>query len=217
MNSINVSKKKKKASRNERTMGGSSATSPRRNIAAIIFKQAASGRSIFLPIPEGILIANSIARSGYFWDYAKVTLLEMRPPVPSHLALAPLSFEPDEPFYSTSPFSLTDFPFDARRNECGIIHGGLEEKEEFGGIEKKTMRKKKTRGSVTLSSHDTSHRRISRPRPSPPLAQFAPVRKLLFGKLHNSNEFLYHLSLRFEINGKKYAPLLLAEWRKIRM
>lgn len=29
-------------------MGGSSATSPRRNIAAIIFKQAASGRSIFL-------------------------------------------------------------------------------------------------------------------------------------------------------------------------
>jgi len=38
---------KKKVSRNKRTVGGSSATSPRRNIAAIIFKQAASGRSIF--------------------------------------------------------------------------------------------------------------------------------------------------------------------------
>lgn len=84
--------------KSESTVGGSSATSPRRNITAIIFKQAASGRSIFSPIPEGILIADSIARSGYFWDYAKVTLLEMRLPNPYHLALAPLSFEPDETF-----------------------------------------------------------------------------------------------------------------------
>lgn len=38
---------KKKRYRSQRTVGGSSATSPRRNIAAIIFKQAASGRSIF--------------------------------------------------------------------------------------------------------------------------------------------------------------------------
>lgn len=110
-----LKKEKKEASRNEWTVGGSSATSPRRNIAAIIFKQAASGRSIFSPVPEGILIADSIARSGYFWDYAKVTLLEMRLPISYHLALAPLSFEPNEPFYSISPFSLTDFPFDEKR------------------------------------------------------------------------------------------------------
>lgn len=110
--------KKKGESRNERTVGGSSATSPRRNIAAIIFKQAASGRSIFssgtrrysnrrLDRSLGLFLR---LREGYFVGNATSH------PVPSP---APLSFEPDEPFYSTSPFSLTDFPFDARETSAG--------------------------------------------------------------------------------------------------
>lgn len=84
------------------------------------------------PVPEGILIAGSIARSSYFRDYVKVTLLETRPPpphVPSH-SRAPLS----NPTNLSILFALLAHRLSFRRwrNECRVIHGGLGEKEEFG-------------------------------------------------------------------------------------
>lgn len=129
---------KKKVSRNKRTVGGSSATSPRRNIAAIIFKQAASGRSIFssgtrrysnrrLDRSLGLFLK---LREGYFVGNATshpVPSCFCPPPSPPSFVRTRRTFL----FYlALLAYWLS---FRRSRNECGIIHGGLREKEEFGG------------------------------------------------------------------------------------
>lgn len=156
---------KKKASRNERTVGGSSATSLRRNIAAIIFKQAS--RPIF---SSGIRrysnrrLDHSLElflrlREGYFVENATSH------PVPSRSC--PPFVRTRRTFLFYLALLAYRLSFRRSRNECGIIHGGPREKEEFSGIEKKMERKKREKGIMTLSSHGASHRR-SRPRPLPP-------------------------------------------------
>lgn len=152
-------------------MGGSSATSLRRNIAAIIFKQA--GRPIF---SSGIRrysnrrLDHSLElflrlREGYFVENATSH------PVPSRSC---------PPFVRTRRTFLFYFAllaywlsFRRSRNECGIIHGGPREKEEFGGIEKKTERKKRER------DHDAFFaRRVTQKKSS---SSFAPLPNLCAG------------------------------------
>jgi len=166
-------------SRNEWIVGGSFATSPRRNIAAIIFKQAASGRSIFssgtrrysnrrLDRSLGLFLR---LREGYFVGNATSHPVSSCSCPPSRLSnstnLSILS----------RPSRLPTF-LSALENECGIIHGDLGEKEEFGEIDKKMERKKKEKNRDAFFA---SHRR-SRPRPSPLCPICALVRKLLFGE-----------------------------------
>lgn len=114
-------------------MGGSSATSPRRNIAAIIFKQAASERSIFssgtrrysnrrLDRPLELF---SRLREGYFVGNATSS----SHPVPGSLS--------NQTNLSILLALLAHRLASHRlKIECRIIHGGLEEKKEFEGKEK---------------------------------------------------------------------------------
>lgn len=71
----------------------------------------------------------------------------MRPPRLIPLLAPP--FESDKPFYSLRPSRLPTFFSLLGRNECGIIHGGLGEKVEFG------EKRKRGRGILaTLPSRD---------------------------------------------------------------
>jgi hypothetical protein len=109
-------------------MGGLSATSLRRNIAAIIFKQAAPGRSIFSSGTrrysnrrlDRSLELFSRLREGYFVGNATSS---------SHPVPGSLSNQTNLSIL----FALLAHRLASRRskNECGIIHGGLEEKKEF--------------------------------------------------------------------------------------
>lgn len=138
MNSLSTNLKKKTSS-NKWTVGGSSATSPRRNITAIIFKQAASGRSVF---SSGTRRYSNrrLDRLSYFRKYANV----------SWKCDLLVSYHPSPPFRTrwtflfSSPFSLTDFPFRHSKKECEWFMEVSGKRNKFDRKEKKNGEKRKS-------------------------------------------------------------------------